>query len=279
MQPLRLRLKPGAIPEQAITALDGRITAAKNLRGEISRPGLSPAAEADYMMRRRDAYVEWAEATEVALSNLTDDADVLGMVYTAAHAEIRRLIPTDPRPVPLIDSETTRQVANLEWLRDDLAQRRERALSASGHLTLLDTNVLMHYQPPANINWPELVAKREVRLVIPLAVIDELDAMKFSDSARKRGKARELLPQLRCYIGHGGTPQQVRDHTTIEVLIEPGPRGRAIDVDSEILETAHELRRLSGQPVTIVTADTGMSLRAEGQGLPIVMIPDEYRRD
>jgi hypothetical protein len=72
------------------------------------------------MIRRRDAYVARAEATETQLSNLTHDTDVLGMVYTPAFSEVRQLIPTSTRPIPLIDSETGRQIANLERLRDDL---------------------------------------------------------------------------------------------------------------------------------------------------------------
>jgi hypothetical protein len=71
----------------------------------------------------------------------------------------------------------------------------------------------------------------------------------------------------------------VRDDTTIEVFIEPGPRSRPSDADTEILETAHELRRLSGKVVTITTADTGMMLRGEAQGIPIISMPDKYRRD
>ena len=36
---------------------------------------------------------------------------------------------------------------------------------------------------------------------------------------------------------------------------------------------------LSGKAVTIVTADTGMALRGEAQGLPTISMPDETRRD
>jgi hypothetical protein len=84
---------------------------------------------------------------------------------------------------------------------------------------------------------------------------------------------------IHSFVGSGGTPKAVRDDTTIEVFIEPGPRSRPSDADTEILETAHELRRLSGKAVTIATADTGMVLRGVTEGIPTVSMPDKYRRD
>jgi hypothetical protein len=42
----------------------------------------------------------------------------------------------------------------------------------------------------------------------------------------------------------------------------------------EILETAHELRRLSGRDPTIVTGDTGMRLRAEAEAIATVAMPE-----
>ena len=65
----------------------------------------------------------------------------------------------------------------------------------------------------------------------------------------------------------------------MEVLIEPGPRSRPSHADTEILETAQALGRLSGKAVTTATADTGMMQRGEAQGIPIVSMPGKYRRD
>ncbi|HSZ12868.1 MAG TPA: PIN domain-containing protein [Solirubrobacteraceae bacterium] len=240
---------------------------------------MTPAAQADYMTRRRDNYLAWVEATEGQLSNSTDDTDILAMLETTAYWEIRQLIPTSPRPIPLIDSEIRWQTGNLERLRDDLSRRRDRALAAPGHITVVDTNALLHYQLPDSIDWPAVVGEATVRLVLPLRVIEELDAKKYTESEKVRRKARELLPKLRSFVGDSGSPEAVRDSTTIEVYIEPGPRSRPSDADTEILETAHELHRLSGKAVTIATADTGMALRGESEGLPIVPMPDEYRRD
>ena len=48
---------------------------------------------------------------------------------------------------------------------------------------------------------------------------------------------------------------------------------RSVDADTEILETARDLRLLSGSKVTIVTGDTGVRLRAEVEGIVAVAMP------
>jgi rRNA-processing protein FCF1 len=271
--PLRLYLMDGVNASKAIDALMERINAAKNLSGSIARHSMTPAGDADYLVRRQAGYAEWVEVTELELTNLTRDADVLAMPYTPAYWEILQLTPSSPRAVAVIEAEIRRQIAGLEALRDDLKRRLERAGAAPGHITVLDTNVLLHHQPPDSVNWREIIDHREVRVVIPLRVIEELDAKKYSESEKIRDRARKRLPHLYKLVGPGGKPKALNDYATIEVFIEPGPRERPADADTEILETARDLRRLSDQGVTVVTGDTGMRLRAEAEGLPTASMP------
>jgi hypothetical protein len=278
VQVLRLYLKAGTTPADAIARLTDRVNAARNLGAEVPRHGMTPAADADYLIERRKRYIEWVEATETQLANLTNDSDIVLMPYTPAYWEIRQLTPYSPRPVAFIEGEIERQRQTLEDMRDDLQRRRERAVSAEGHITVLDTNVLLHHELPKAIDWGGLVGADRVRLVIPLRVIEELDSKKYSDSPRIRSKARDLIPKLRGFVGAAGRPAALRDGVTIEIYDEPGARNRPADGDTEILETARELERLSGEGVTIVTGDTGMQLRAETEGLRATTL-DAYWRD
>jgi rRNA-processing protein FCF1 len=271
--PLRLYLMDGVDASKAIEALTVRIQAAENLSGSVAREGIDPGSNARYMVRRQTGYAEWVEVTEMELTNLTRDADVLEMPYTSAYWEILRLTSTTPRAVAVIEAEIRRQIAGLEGLCDDLKRRLDRARAAPGHITVLDTNVLLHHQLPDNVNWREIIDQREVRIVIPLRVIEELDAKKYSESDRLRDRARKRLPHLYKLVGAGGAPETLNGYATIEVFIEPDPRVRPADADTEILETARDLRRLSDQGVTIVTGDTGMRLRAEAEGLPTASMP------
>jgi rRNA-processing protein FCF1 len=265
--PLRLYLDYGVDASKALEALNTCINGAKNLPGKVSRGTLNPAADTDYLMKRQRGYAEWVEMTEMELTNLTHDVEVLAVPYSQAYWEILQLGPRTPRAVAVIEAEIRRQIAGLEGLRDDLKRRLERARSAPGHITVLDTNVLLHHQLPDSVNWREIIDQREVRIVIPLRVIEELDAKKYTDSDRIRERARKRLPQLYKLVGQGGAPKAMNHYSTIEVFIEPGPRVRPADADTEILDTAHDLRRLSGDEATIVTGDTALRMRAEAEGL------------
>lgn len=271
---LRLYLKEGVNPAQVVETLTDRIRAAENLSASVTRAHLNPEKDQVYLERRRAGYLDWAEATEGQLGHVTHDRDVLALPYTAAYYEIRQLNPNSPRAVPFIDAEIRRQTKHLEELRDDLERRLKRARAVSGLITILDTNVLLHHQLPDSVAWREVVDRESVRLVIPLRVIEELDEKKYSASDRLRSRARERLPKLYRLVGFGGAPKPLPNgHGTIEVYIEPGLRMRPADADTEILETAHDLRRLSGSEVIIVTADTGMRLRAEAEGITTVSMP------
>jgi predicted ribonuclease YlaK len=79
-------------------------------------------------------------------------------------------------------------------------------------------------------------------------------------------------------VGEGGTPQEIREGVTLEVLIEPSPRYRPTDADEEILETCRELQQYEGRPVALVTLDTVMRLRAQALGVTAVSIPAQYSR-
>ena len=199
---------------------------------------------------------------------------MLTLPYTAAYYAIRQFAPNSPRVVAFIDSEIARQFRGLEGLRDDLERRLERARAAPGAITILDTNVLLHHQLPDSVSWREVVGQEGVRLVIPLRVIEELDEKKYTASDKLRSRARDRLPKLYALVGAGGAPKALPNgHGTIEVFIEPGPRMRSVDADTEILETARDLRLLSGSKVTIVTGDTGVRLRAEVEGIGAVAMP------
>jgi hypothetical protein len=232
-------------------------------------------------MQRRDHYIEWVEDTELKLSDLTYDTAVVELLHTARYWEIRRTVPSDARPIPLIEAEIRSQRKLLHDLRTDLELRLQRA-KGDAHITVLDTHTLLHYEPPQSIKWTAVVGHPEVRLVIPLRVIEEVDARKYSRDQKLRDRARAVLPHLRDRVGLWGDPSPLREGVTLEVLIEPGPRSRPEDADEEILDTCRELWDFSGQEggATLVTNDVGMHLRAMGiGGIRTVVLPEEYRRD
>jgi rRNA-processing protein FCF1 len=204
---------------------------------------------------------------------------VLDALQTGRYWRIRQLHEEPVWPAQLVRAEIAQQTSWLETLRDDLQLRIDRVAAASGIPTILDTNVLLEFVPPAQVDWTAVTGSPSVRLIIPLRVVEELDVWKYDRRRQDRAeRARGILPQLEASVGDAGTPRELRANTTIEVLIEPSPRYRPADADEEVLETCRELQQYGQQQVTLVTADTAMRLRAQALNVAVVPMPGEYSR-
>jgi predicted ribonuclease YlaK len=141
---------------------------------------------------------------------------------------------------------------------------------------VLDTNVLLEYEPISKIPWFAVVGYQPVHLVIPLRVIEELDAKKYTTRSQLAKRARRLLPQLETLVR--SERGDLSPGVTVGVSIEPGVRNRPADADEEILNTCRELQHFGGRPVTLVTGDTAMLLRSDALGLRTVKMPPGYLR-
>jgi rRNA-processing protein FCF1 len=266
-------LKPGTQPESALAMLRTLMLNLRNLPGELSGRHDSP----EYTYNRRDQYLQWVENAEQMLSNHTDSSTAYIIFATPRYGRIRDIDIHTARPIPLINSEIEAQHSALQTIQDDLARRLEIAVAAPGHITVLDTNTLEHFQLPDSIDWQTLVAQDQVRLVIPSTVIDELDRHKHGDSKRLRERARNVLPKLLEMVAEDGFPRAIREGVTLELLVEPAPD--AADADGEILAACTELALLAGRNVTLVTDDTRLRLRARRASLHAIAPPESASRN
>jgi hypothetical protein len=190
----------------------------------------------------RDDYLDWIEQVDNCLGAITDDSAPISELFTAQFWAIRALesdwrAVSDPRPYPLVYTEVTRQIDRLRRLLGDLTVRLERASVTGGAVTVLDTNVMLHYLPVDQIPWPDVLGCQNVRLVVPLRVIEEIDAKKYAKSSDLGKRARNLLPTIERLLGPAGAPGRLSEGVTIEVPVDTGPRYRPEDADEEILET------------------------------------------
>lgn len=265
-----LRLKDGINPQQILDQVPPLITQARNVIGR----GVGVNAATDM----REAYLMWVEDVEVRLRSLTRDPHLASVLQTTRHWRIRELGPGSPRPFPLIQAEIDVQREWLEGIVEDVRRRMAHAASAPGHPTVLDTHVLLHFEPPEMIPWPTVLKQPAVRLIVPLRVVEELDAKKYARRDDLAGRARRILPQLERCLGSGGGPGQVREGVTIEVPPVGEGRIRFENADEEILGVAEELRQFGQQQVSLVTADTAMRIRAQAHGVDVAYLPAEYER-
>lgn len=263
----RLHLKDGVPPEHAIDVLRQLIIDGRNLTSAALNPiGL------------RDAYLQWAENVESQLPYLTSDPRIATMLQTPRYGLIREIRDSNVQaaPWPLVRAEVEQHVAVLGGLREDLEQGIRWARAAAGQLAVLDTNILLEHEAPSDVDWPAVVGQPDVRLVVPIRVVEELDSIKYDRRPERSRKARSAVRLLDAALTMPGELATLREGVTIEVA--PRRAERPPDADREVLDTCHELHQLSGRPVTLITADTAMRLRANGEGVQVVTMPDRYRR-
>jgi rRNA-processing protein FCF1 len=263
------RLRDGTQLAEAEPRLRQSATQGRNLVG-------SSAGQA--LPIHQNGFLGWVGTAETQLRNVFIDPSTWEHLYGERYWRIRDLTQDSPRAIELINNEANLQASWLDELADRLKNLADRLAAASGQLTVLDTHVLLHFEPPDQIPWPEIVGSPQVRPVLPLRVIEELDEKKYTARDNLADRARRLLSQLRTQLAPtSGRPVRIRHEVTIEVPVDDGPRRRTLDADQEILETCRELQS-GGQGVILVTDDTGLTLRAMNHGIRVISMPEDYLR-
>jgi len=156
---------------------------------------------------------------------------------------------------------------------------------------VLDTNVLLH-DPLA------LTAFNEHRVVIPMTVLEELDAIK---DRRDKDVSREARIAIQAIdkIFANASPKRIQDGVDIPGSNLNGPLGKLAIYPDQLIHLDHKAPYLDGTPnqandnriinvalhiqatnsgayVCLVTKDINMRLKAKGSGLENV---EDYRKD
>ena len=268
-----------ALPLKDNVKLDRAIQELRDQAGQVGGLAVGGVTSAD---DRRTDYLNTVAAAEAQLRNLFTDAAIWTRLRGERHWMICSVSSSNPNLARLITDEAEEQERYLGELADRLDRFASRVDAAPGDLVVLDTNVLLHYEPPWQVKWHDVLGSPTgVRLVLPLRVIEELDMAKYRERDKIAQRARDLLSQLWKMLeaSKGGpTPLEGKPGITVEVFLDDEPRRRTLDADAEILEECRTLRAV-GRPGSLVTADTGLSIRASALGIPVVPMPDDYLRN
>lgn len=160
----------------------------------------------------QNSFLSWVGTAESQLRNIFIDPTTWEHLYGERYWRIRDLADDSPRWMELINHEAEIQATWLDELADRLKSLSDRLAAAPGQLTVLDTHVLLHFQPPDQVDWPTVVGSPAVRLVLPLRVIEELDEKKYTARAKLADRARRLLSQLRTELApNSGGPTELRE--------------------------------------------------------------------
>jgi rRNA-processing protein FCF1 len=147
----------------------------------------------------------------------------------------------------------------------------------------LDTNTLLHYRSIDEVDWCEIVADREVSVVVAASTVAELDRQKFAHNLSKlRKRAASVVARLQRF-SEQATPIKLRDGATLnfEVLADASSRDASVSgtPDDQLIESALRcLREDPGASIAIVTADLGLRLKAKQRDIRVITLPDELKR-
>lgn len=113
-------------------------------------------------------------------------------------------------------------------------------------------------------------------MLVPMVIIDELDRLKETKDKQARWRAGYTLAVLERLFEDGKARAQLRQGETgpeakvaplgdvwIELVFEPPGHMRLPDSDDEIIDRALSVEPLTDRKVTLLTYDTGQSMRAE----------------
>jgi hypothetical protein len=223
-------------------------------------------------------YLSWTEDATGQLGNvLTADA-VTDVVQTQAFWQLRAATGAEPRLLATVLHELRNRQTALEALADELRRWRRRWTSESAYVIVVpDTSMFLDPDRGfPDIDWRQVVDNQQspLRVVVPLAVIDELDRLKRQGNSTTANRAKAAIRWL-C----GTLPLRLDARTrldvpydaSIEVLTEATPR-RLVDADLSIIGTTRQLATISGTLAVLVTRDLGMVLRARAGDVQVIHV-------
>ena len=232
-----------------------------------------------------NAYIRWANNSVRRLRTMVSAHTLERLVLTRRYWLLQSMADQAAmRPVTdLLESELADREAAISETVDELSRRIER-WSRPGAFAVPDTSVYIKH--PEKLEEWDLRAILELReepihILVPILVVDELDGLKESKDSKIRWRAGYSLAVLDRLIGDGTTVARLRaedfsrltsgeiprGEVTVELLLDPPGHVRLPINDDEIVDRAVAAQGLADRSLTLVTYDTGQSMRARAAGV------------
>lgn len=250
---------------------DAAIEALTHLKSQLEscRPGGD-------LQEARDAWLRWWGTADAQLRHLFADTDMVASLYQT-QAELGRMN-LGARPFGLLNREID------VWIdRFGVEIARLQALKwfteFQGQIVVPDTSAFIEGPYFADFDWYSLegitVPAGPVRLIVPILVIEELDALRRDRDERVHKRARSVLSRL--WELHGGSPTRPvalpGKQVTVEVFLDDPWHVRRPVNDDEIIERAQAIEAITGKAALLAAGDHAMLYRAAAAGLNAVLMP------
>jgi hypothetical protein len=268
-----MRLKnPGGLR----AAIDRLETLTRNLAESLDGSDVN-------LQSAREAWLKWWAGADMALRALFADDDLLIPLARTA-AEIRNLSFVAPAyEAPNLSLIIRERDVWGERLRDAVRELRqmEKFVMRPGRIAMLDTSAFHEFDRFWLADWarateadpPYAEGPLHLRLMVPLLVVEELDAQKRHPNGKVREAARDILRHLRelprLSTDSFADVLKLSERTTLEIMLDDPTHVRLPVNDAEIIDRAVNLRSLfpTERRVILVSSDLSMEFRAEGAGL------------
>lgn len=267
-----LELRADFTGKQVVQILKEQADSASNASSAMGRP------TGEQLL---NSYLTWAENAMRALGNVIEWEAADDLVHTQHYWALRTATEETPRLVPEVMAELDSRKQVITAAAESLDRECRRWQAQPTTLVVPDTNLFLQEGKPFwEIDWLAHVGRAvDVRLVVPIVVVHELDRLKRTGNNTARSLARQALRWLASTLP--SDPHQWSEPlfdetptTRVEVYVDDGPT-RPEDADGVIIKFARRLARLSELSTRLVTYDLGMRLRAATVGVAAVQLPDD----
>lgn len=275
--------RPGAHRRNIRDSLSSARNTVDNLRG--------PAQTNAYGRLLR--YLEWTSETAGVLRSQISDTDIDRLIFTDRYRALMASVGTlagshQERLVNgLVSLELTERVQAFDEALEALQDRVGR-WSGLEQFVVADSS--FYIQNPQHLQAADLhqilgiSPAQEIRILFPIAVVDELDSLKDAGKHRARYRARYTLWLLdnalagqtfgclhpegpRVSVGTG------RGAVNMEVVLDQPGHVRLPITDDEIIDRTVAIQALAAREVRLLTCDTGQHTRGRAAGLQVTKVP------
>ncbi len=150
-------------------------------------------------------------------------------------------------------------------------------------ILFLDTNILIHFKPFHQINWHEIVTKKNLDLALSTVTIKELDELKYKAPSKIRERSQKVLSQIKQLLGNDFYTNinkntgllYIPDSHNVAVLGEFNLNQESRDDCFLAIVIAFQ-REHHTKNIILVTADTGVLLKAKALGVEAIELPSKF---
>jgi hypothetical protein len=238
-------------------------------------------------------YLQWATEAAELLRYQVSAKDIDRLVFTRRYQSLLgscgTLAGTAQQALVngLVDLEVAERIQALEAAGAALEEQIAR-WTGREWFVVADSSFYIHNPVRlADVDLHEVLDIRgpeHIRLLFPIAVVDELDGLKESGKHQARWRASHTLGRLDEVLNgstfgilreadFSGETTTWRGEVNVEIVLDQPGHVRLPITDDEIIDRAVAIQSLAAREVRLLTCDTGQHTRGRAAGLKVTKVP------